>query len=103
MKIEARQKKLESFKLSFQPTPIIVGESLDNIHTCFVRVDSCLYNVESPLKALEVTFKAIHALNALYACEAEQPWLIIQRSLFNMKTKFDIQFVSVNLILPHLE
>lgn len=93
---------MDGFKLTFQPTPIIVGEDLDNITASYVRVNDTLYMVESPLKAIEVTFKAIHALNALYPPEAEQVWLVIQQALFNLKTYYDKQFVSVNLLLPHL-
>ncbi|CAG9763652.1 unnamed protein product [Ceutorhynchus assimilis] len=62
--IENRKIKLDKLKLNFQPKPIFIGSDLDNITSSYVRVDETLYLVESLLKAIEVTFKAIHALNA---------------------------------------
>lgn len=35
-------------------------------------INEVLYELEKPLQTLEVAFKAIHALNTLYAPEAEQ-------------------------------
>lgn len=66
-------------------------------------MDIFLYNVETPLKAIEVTFKVFHALHTLYTSDAEQLWLLIQQGLFNIKTIYEEQFLSVGLILPHVE
>lgn len=100
--IEKREVKYKKLNLTFQPSPIIVGEDLDHIVASYVRVNDILYTVETPLKAVEVTFKVILALNALYSKEAEQVWLLIQKAVFKLNTKFDSQFTSVNVILSNL-
>ncbi|CAH0551750.1 unnamed protein product [Brassicogethes aeneus] len=100
--IERRESKYQNLKLTFQPTPIIVGKDLDSVTHCYVKINSVLFEVETPLKAVEVTFKAIHVLNALYAVESEQVWLLIQKGVFKLNTKFDKQYTTVSLILSNL-
>lgn len=47
-----------------QPFSIIVGEDLENITDSYVTVDNLLYKVDSPVKAIDVTFKIFHAIHA---------------------------------------
>ncbi|KAF5284390.1 hypothetical protein FQA39_LY17065 [Lamprigera yunnana] len=67
--VEQSKLILKTLKLIFQFIPIIVGWNLDHIQHTYVRVNNVLYNVETPLKAIDTTFKAIHSF---IASEAEQ-------------------------------
>lgn len=87
--------------LTVQPFVIVVGDLEEGIQS-YVSVDATLYKLESALKALDVCFKAIHALNAKYPPEAEQVWLLIQRGIFEIVTKWDKQIPSVTAILSSL-
>lgn len=89
--------------LTVQPFIIFVSESLIHSPACYVSVDQILYNVESPLKAVDVCFKGIHALNASYPPECMQIWMLIQKGVYFITTKFDKQISSVNVILSALK
>lgn len=54
------------------------------------------------MKAVELCFKVFHALNANYPYEAEAAWSFIQKSIFNIKTKFDKNFTSVNSLISDI-
>lgn len=94
---------MERFKCSLQPTPIIIGDNLDNIIVSYVSVNDILHQVQTPLKAFELCFKIIHALQACYAVEAEHVWLLIQKGLFELTTKYDKKFVSVTQLLQDIK
>ncbi|XP_071574677.1 uncharacterized protein [Temnothorax nylanderi] len=72
-----------------QPYPIIVGPSLDRITDSYLVLDSKLYSVESPLRAVDVTFKAFFALHAKFPKHATPLWLILQKSVYGINTKWD--------------
>lgn len=72
-----------------QSYPIIVRPSLDRITESYVVLDSKLYSVESPLRAIDVTFKAFFALYAKFPKQATPLWLILQKSIYEINTKWD--------------
>lgn len=47
--------------------------------------------MESTLKAIDVTFKAFHALYANYPVESERIWLFLQKAIYNIETQWDKQ------------
>lgn len=61
-----------------------------------------MYEVSTPLKAVDVCFKIIHAVHALYSIEAEQIWLILQKAVYNIDTCWDKNYVAVNNIVSQL-
>lgn len=101
-KIEERKKKLLGFGLTLQPTPILVGSTLDEITNCYVLVDDHMYEVPTPLKAVDLCFKIIHSQHLLYSREAEQVWMLIQIGLYGINTEWDKNFTAVNTLLSCL-
>ncbi|XP_043468224.1 uncharacterized protein LOC122502305 isoform X2 [Leptopilina heterotoma] len=76
-------------KETTQPFAVIVGEDLHNITDCYISVDNILYNVDSPVKAIDVTFKIFQAIHAQYPKHAEPLWLLLQICVYGIKTKWD--------------
>lgn len=88
--LAARIKKLDEYNLTNQPLPVIikeiVGKDKDKKdivkYTCLVKYDECEYTVESPLKAVDLAFKAYHALQAYYPTESDPVWLFLQKAIY---------------------
>lgn len=89
--------------LTVQPFVILVSESLSHTPSCYICIDQILYSVESPLKAVDICFKGIHALNANYPPESIQVWMLLQKGVYFINTKFDKQINAVNVILSTLK
>lgn len=58
--------------LTVQPYVVVIGDidGLDPIHA--------LYLLETPIKAVDVCFKAFHSLNLEYPVESNQVWCFIE-------------------------
>lgn len=41
--------------------------------------------VESPLRAIEVSFKAYHALHCNYPIQSERFWIVIEKALYGIE------------------
>ncbi|KAK3928329.1 Ubiquitin carboxyl-terminal hydrolase 1 [Frankliniella fusca] len=76
--------KYEPYNLSLGPQAIVVGPDLDNVSKSFVRINSTMYEVENPLKALDVTFKAMHALDCKYHKESLREWLFLEKAVYKI-------------------
>ena len=86
--LEKRKEILYGLKLTVQPFAAVIGE-IENPSQILVVLDSYFYEVESVLKAVDVTFKCIHALHVDYPPEADQMWLFLQHYVYGFKTRFD--------------
>ncbi|KAJ1519077.1 hypothetical protein ONE63_011319 [Megalurothrips usitatus] len=76
--------KYEPYGLSLGAQAIVVDPDLDTISNSFVRINSTMYEVENPLKALDITFKAIHALDCKYHKESVREWLILEKAVYHL-------------------
>lgn len=94
-----KREKLKSFGLTLQPQIIIVGPTSKDIHQNFIVIDNILYEVESTLKAVDITFKSFHALHAIYPIESERIWLFLQQAVYNIQTPWDKQDSSVTILV----
>ncbi|XP_055375493.1 uncharacterized protein LOC129608168 [Condylostylus longicornis] len=83
-------------KDSLQPYVIFVGK---NNTQAYVDIDGNLYNVDSPLKAIDLCFKVFHATNIAYPADAEVIWTFIQKAIYKINTKSDKFFISVNKLM----
>lgn len=97
-----REQKYVSFGLTAQPLPVIVGE-FHNIQNCFVCIDSIRYNIDTPLKAIDLCFKVYHTLNAQYPKEAEPIWTFLQLYIYEIKTLNDGNFTSVSSLMSEID
>lgn len=100
--LEERQEKLKRHKLTCQPIPIIVGPTLHQISASYVSINDTLYKVETPLKAVDITFKILHVLDAKYSADAEIVWTFIQKYIYELETVYDKSFVSVSSLIGDL-
>lgn len=101
--LEERKRKLSAFGLTFQPTPVAVGQNLETIDTAYVFIDDHLHQIPTLLKAVDLTFKIIHSQHFQYPFEAEQVWYLIQFALYELRTKWDKNFTAVSLLLADLK
>lgn len=85
--MKIRQDKLSKFGFTDQPLPVIVDTG--NNKQCLVIFDKTEYEVESPLKAVDVAFKSYHALHADYPIESEHMWMFLQKAIYKFDTKWD--------------
>ncbi|XP_018362809.1 PREDICTED: uncharacterized protein LOC108760982, partial [Trachymyrmex cornetzi] len=91
-KINERREKLHHFKLTLQPQAVIIGSSETDIKHSIVIVDKIHYEVESPLKAIDIAFKCIHSLHAEYPKESEQVYLFLQTGIYGITSKYNKKF-----------
>ena len=78
--------KYEPYNLALGAQAIVVGPDLDTISNSFVRINSTMYEVENPLKALDITFKAMHALDCKYHKESIREWLFLEKAVYQLNT-----------------
>lgn len=100
--LKQRKEKYEKLKITLQPLPIIIGRDLDNIEASYVNVNNVLYNIDNPLKAVDICFKIYHVLNASYPVECEHVWLFLQKLVYAINTPYDKNFVSVNSFISDI-
>lgn len=84
-----RREKYIKYGLNQGVQAIIVGDDLDHIKHSYVAINDILYEVETPLKAIDIAFKAIHALDSKYPTECIREWLFLQRAVYEIKTSYD--------------
>ena len=94
----ARRNKLSDFGLTDQPCAVIIGKTLDTIENCYIFIANHKFKVEPPLRCMDITFKAQHALHACYPPKREQLWLFLQRAVYKFRTKWDSQFERVDFL-----
>ncbi|XP_011858711.1 PREDICTED: uncharacterized protein LOC105556239 [Vollenhovia emeryi] len=87
--INSRNTKFQERKIIRQPFVIIVGADIDSILHSYVSVNDILYKFESPLRALEVSFKIFFVLNADYSIDSHPLWLLLQKAVYGINTKHD--------------
>lgn len=87
-RLEERTKKLQSFSVTSQSITVIVGPSFDEIHQCFVVINNLRYEVETPLKGIDLVFKICNALNIEYPLEIRL-FMFLQRAVYNFETLWD--------------
>ncbi|KAJ1519025.1 hypothetical protein ONE63_011369 [Megalurothrips usitatus] len=101
--LEIRQKKLEQFNVTAQPLAVIVKEKEKNNvvkYKCLVKYDNFEYTgLESPLKAVDLTFKSYHALHAAYPVESEAMWFFLQKGVYQFTSKWDKHYDIVEILV----
>lgn len=102
-KIKERREKLNIFKLTLQPQAVIIGSSETDKRRSFVIVDTIHYEVETPLKAIDIVFKCIHSLHAEYPKECEQVYLFLQKGIYGINTKYDKKYSAVSTLIKEYE
>ncbi|XP_071574491.1 uncharacterized protein [Temnothorax nylanderi] len=102
VQLRSRQEKLAQHCCDLQPLVAIVGPELPEIHQSFVVLGVRKYfEVDTPLKAIDVCFKVFHALHIQYPPECAQIWQFIQRAAYDMprNRQYDPHYSSVEILL----
>lgn len=101
--IRAHSEWLANRGLNLQPTLVFVGPTLSNITASYIQIDTVRYELRTPIKALDICFKAFHALDAAYQEECQAIWLFIQRYFYDLYLKEDNNIPRVKSILNSLK
>lgn len=68
---------------------MVVGNDINAIETCYVRVNEELWSFECPLRALDTAFKVYFALHCEYPQECYETWFILQLLVYKLVTPYD--------------
>ena len=68
-----------------QPFGVVVGK-LTNPSYIIVVEDNQQYSIDTGIRALELLFKLLHALDISYPVESAHIWQFIEKSVFKMKS-----------------
>lgn len=100
VKEEAR-KTAEMLKITLQPYIVILG-SVNEVKENYVQVDDILYKTNSTLEAIDVCFKTFHVFQVSYPLMSEHLWMLIQKGIYNVNTKWDLIIPGIQHILSKL-
>lgn len=88
MDLQIRREKYAKYELQLSPQIVIVGEA-DAPDQFYITINHLSYQVESFLKAVDLTFKTIQALDTVYPKEGQREWLFFQRAVYGFETACD--------------
>lgn len=71
-------------KQNVQPFVLLVGQSWDSVTDSYVVIDRRTYNLENPIRAVEVCFKIFYSLHCAYSNFSKPVWLLIQGSIYEL-------------------
>lgn len=87
--IEQRKDNSYKRKLRIQPYLLVEGDSIDNLRCFYVVIDSVKYQFDSCSRAFDTLFKSFHIFHAEYPVESQHIYMLIQRGVYNIITKYD--------------
>ena len=90
MEIERIIERARANQLHVSPFAVVVGSGIENITDSYIYLDGVQFRVASPLHAIDQTFKAIHALHAVYQQQSVSIWTLFQRVIYDLTTEWDI-------------
>ena len=88
---------------TLQPFVLTVGPSKTNLKRSYCVVDNIKYDFTTLKTAFDTCFKAIFALQANYPSEAYNPWLFIQKALYEISTAYDIKNAEVSTTIGNFK
>ncbi|XP_046397749.1 uncharacterized protein LOC124164466 [Ischnura elegans] len=84
--------------LTVQPFPMIIGESLANIHTHYFVIDKTPITLPTTRDLFAATFYAYHSLYCRYPLQSARLWVIVEKALFGMEEVKDPQSQAISKI-----
>jgi hypothetical protein len=94
--------KLLSERRTLQPLIAVIANSLEDINSVVIVLDTVRYKRDSVLTAIDITLKIFQVLNLSYPPESDLVWLFVQRAIYNIKTKRDTNVASVLTLMSDL-
>ncbi|KAF5278697.1 hypothetical protein FQR65_LT15585 [Abscondita terminalis] len=98
---EQREARLRLLKATEQPSVYFIGE-LQNPRA-ILKINEVIYELETPVKAVDTCFKAFFVLNANYPEKSVQIWTYIQTKIYGLLTDFDTHFNGVTKTTCYFE
>lgn len=72
---------------TLQPYVVFCGE-LKNLSCCHVVLDkNIIYNVDTPINAIDITFKLFFSLKLEFPIACKHIWSFLQKYVYDMKEK----------------
>lgn len=102
VQLKNRETKLALYGCTFQPLVALVGPNLDSIVQSFVVLGvQKYYEVDTPLKAVDIRYKIFHVLHIQYPPECTQLWQFLQRAAYEMprNRQYDSYYNTVEILL----
>ncbi|KAL4703692.1 hypothetical protein ACJJTC_005256 [Scirpophaga incertulas] len=86
-----------------QPYILAVGPSWKNIHLFeIITTAGPRYQVSTICEAVKLTYNLFWALDCAYPKASFPCWMLIQRAMFDMTSKFDVEGVPLRELLSQL-
>lgn len=98
---EEIQRRKDKFGLHMQPFLVVVGDVVSPA-AAYVVIDSTIRKLSSIQNAVDICFKAFHAFHANYPVETHT-WLLLQKLVYGISTKWDAKSTAVNALLSDLK
>ena len=68
---------------------LLLGSSIARIEQAFVIINETVYEADSVIKAVDICYKSFFVFNANYPVQSYDPWIFLQRAVFQMETPYD--------------
>lgn len=94
-----RKEKYFKYGLNLGVQAVIVGTDLDCIKYSYIVINEIYYEVETPFKAIDIAFKAMHALDSKYPTECAREWLFLQQGVYEIMTPHDKKIDAKVLVI----
>lgn len=102
MQREKSLNKKQSYAI--QPYILTEGPSRHEIRAVYIIIDCIIkYQFESVIKAFDTLFKLFHTSHMCYPVQAKYLYLLIQRSVYKIRTEFDKSIPYIQNILKLCE
>jgi len=84
--LNLRRQKYAKYGLNLGVQAVIVGASVDFIKHSYVIINEIFYEIETLLKAIDISFKSMYALDSKYPTECTREWLFLQEAVYGILT-----------------
>ncbi|XP_011494538.1 PREDICTED: uncharacterized protein LOC105359609 [Ceratosolen solmsi marchali] len=97
-KVEFRSDRYKNWNVAVQPCIVLQGPQPHDIKSAYVSLHQQLWELDSPIRALDLAFKLYQVFNLHYPADCEQLWLVVQKIVYNITTPFDKKLTNVTSI-----
>ncbi|CAG9818943.1 unnamed protein product [Phaedon cochleariae] len=84
--IQIESRKNHSREKNFTLQPFMLVSGLDGAFSYFCIINDILYETESAVKTLDITYKVIFALDLKYQIQCKHVWQCIEKVIYDMDT-----------------
>ena len=89
--------------VTLQPYILIAGDTRYKIQDIYLCIDKNKYQMPDLSTAIDICFKSFQVFHAKYPDQGEHLWLLIQKAIYNIHTKWDARISLVSQILNDIK